>query len=75
MKIALAQFLMYTNIMYNFQSSTCKTVGEKPRTKFCPRTDMAIPVNPLHFVVGGIHIVLPLMRNHNNIWKPKDNIL
>ena len=38
--------------MYKFQSSTCKTVGEKLRTKLCPRTDgqtdgrtaMAIPV-------------------------------
>ena len=30
MKIAHAQLHMYTNIMYKFQSSTCKTVGEKP---------------------------------------------
>ena len=29
MKIAHAQLHMYTNIMYKFQSSTCKTVGEK----------------------------------------------
>ena len=55
MKIAHAQLHMYTNIMYKFQSSTCKTVGEKLQTKLCPRTDgltaMAIPVyysNPLH---------------------------
>ena len=62
MKIAHAQLLMYTNIMYKFQSSTCKTVGEKLQTKLCPRTDrltdgwtaMAIPVYPFHFVVGGI---------------------
>ena len=61
---------MYISVMYKFQSSTCKTVGEKLRTKLCPRTDgradrrtdrrtdgrtaMAIPVYPLHFVVGGI---------------------
>ena len=25
--------------MYKFQSSTCKTVGEKLRTKWCPQTD------------------------------------
>ena len=30
MKIAHAQLHMYTNIMYKFQSCTCKTVGEKP---------------------------------------------
>ena len=57
MKIAHAELNMYTNIMYKFQSSTCKTVGEKLWTKLCPRTDgmtaMAIPVYPLHFVVGG----------------------
>ena len=39
MKIAHAQLHMYTKIMYKFQSSTCKTVGEKLRTKLCPRTD------------------------------------
>ena len=41
MKIALAQLHMYTNIMYKFQSSTCKTVGEKLRTKLSTdrRTD------------------------------------
>ena len=33
MKIAHAQLHMYTNIMHKFQSSTCKTVGEKVRTK------------------------------------------
>ena len=33
MKIAHAQLDMYTNIMYKFQSSTCKTVGEKLQTK------------------------------------------
>ena len=57
MKIAHAQLQMYTNIMYKFQSSTYQTVGEKLQTKFCPqkdgRTAMAIPVYPLHFVVGG----------------------
>ena len=30
---------MYTNIMYEFQNSTCKTVGEKPWTKLCPQTE------------------------------------
>ena len=39
MKIAHAQLHMYTNIMCKFQSSTCKKVGEKLRTKLCPRTD------------------------------------
>ena len=29
MKIAHAQLHMYANIMYEFQSITCKTVGEK----------------------------------------------
>ena len=41
-----------------FQSSICKTVGEKLQTKLCPRTDgrraMAIPVYPFHFVMGGV---------------------
>ena len=54
MKIAHAQLHMYTNIMYKFQSSMCKTVGEKLETKLCPRTNgqtggptaMAIPVYP-----------------------------
>ena len=32
-KIAHAQLHMYTNIMYKFQISTCKTVGEKLKTK------------------------------------------
>ena len=39
MKIAHEQLYMNTNIMYKFQSSTRKTVGEKLRTKLCPRTD------------------------------------
>ena len=39
MKIAHAQLYMYTNIMYKFQSNTCKTVGEKHPKKFCPQTD------------------------------------
>ena len=39
MKIAHLQLHMYTNIMYKFKSSTCKTVGEKLRTKLYPRTD------------------------------------
>ena len=39
MKIAHAQLHMYTNIMYKFQSSTCKTVREKLRKKLCLRTD------------------------------------
>ena len=36
MKIAHAQLHMYTNITYKFQSTPCKTVGEKLRTKLCP---------------------------------------
>ena len=40
------QLHMYTNIMYKFQSSTCKTVGEKLQTKLSPQTAMAIPVYP-----------------------------
>ena len=39
MKIAHAQLHMYTNIMSKFQSSTCKTVGEKLRTKLYSPTD------------------------------------
>ena len=39
MKIAHAQLHMYTKIVYKFQSSTCKTVGEKRRTKLCLWTD------------------------------------
>ena len=50
MKIAHAQLHMYSIIMYKFQSSTCKGVREKLRTKLCPRTGgrtaMAIPVYP-----------------------------
>ena len=61
MKIAHAQLNMYTNIMYKFQSSACKTLGEKLRTKLCPRTDrqtdgqtaMAIPVYPPPLHYGG----------------------
>ena len=58
-KIAHAQLHMYTNIMYKFQSSTCKTVGEKLRTKLCPQTDRQTDshgdssIPPLHFVGGG----------------------
>ena len=39
MKIAHAQLHMYTNIMYKFQSSMYKTVGERLHTKSCPQTD------------------------------------
>ena len=38
MKIPHAQLQMYTNIMYKFQSSMCKTVGKKLLTKLCPQT-------------------------------------
>ena len=62
MKIAHAQLHMYTNIMYKFQSSTCKTVGEKLETKLCPwtdrRTDMAIPVYPPPLRCGGYNNIL-----------------
>ena len=53
MKIEYAQLHMYTNIMYKFQSSTCKTVGEKLQTKLCPWTDRqpwGFQYTPLHFV-------------------------
>ena len=57
MKIAHAQLHMYTNIMYKFQSSTCKTVGEKLHTKLCPWTDShgdsSIPPPPLRCGGGG----------------------
>ena len=63
MEIACAQLHMYTNIMYKFQSSICKTVGEKLWTKLCPRTDgrtdrqpWRFQYTPLHFVLGGIKI-------------------
>ena len=49
MKIAHAQLHMYTNIMYKFQGSTCKTVGEKLRTKLCPRTDGRTDRQPWRF--------------------------
>ena len=39
MKIAHAQLHMYANIIYKFQSNTCKTVAEKLQTKLGPRTD------------------------------------
>ena len=66
MKIAHAQLHMYRNIMYKFQSSMCKTVG-KALDKIVSMdrwtdgqtdrgTAMAIPVYPLHLVVGGIKI-------------------
>ena len=62
MKIAHAQLHMYTNIMYNFQSSTCKTVGEKLRTKLCPRTDgrtaMPIPEYTLPLGCGGGGVII-----------------
>ena len=38
-KISRAQLHKYANIMYKLQSSTCKTVEEKLRTKLCPRTN------------------------------------
>ena len=57
MKIAHAQLHMYTDIMYKFQSSMCKTVGEKVWTKLCPRkdgqTDMVIPVYTPPLCCGG----------------------
>ena len=70
---------MYTNIMYKFTSSSCKTVGEKLQTKLRPgqtdgqtdrqtdrRTAMAILFTPpLHFLVGVIIIALMVL--------PKDN--
>ena len=67
MKIAHAQLNMYTNIMYKFQGSTCKTVGEKLLTKLRPWTDrwpdrhtvrqtaMVIPVYPAPLRGGGVY--------------------
>ena len=60
-KIAHERLHMYKNIMYKFQTSTCKTVGEKHRTKLCPRADggtdgrtvMVIPVYPPPLHCGG----------------------
>ena len=49
MKIAHAQLHMYTNIMYKFWSSTCKTVEEKLQTKLCPQTDGRTDVD---YIVG-----------------------
>ena len=49
MKIAHAQLHMYTSIMYKFQSNMCKTVGEKLRTKLCPRTDRWTDGQPWRF--------------------------
>ena len=60
MKFAHAQLHMYTNILYKFQSSTCKTVGEKLWTKLCPWIDGQTDshgdssITPLHFIVGGV---------------------
>ena len=57
MKIAHAQLHMCTNIMYKYRSSTCKTVGEKLRTKLCQRTDgrtaKVIPVYPHSYSLWG----------------------
>ena len=50
MKIAHVQLHMYTNIMYKFQSSMCKTVGEKLRTKIVSkdnRGNSSIPPSTL----------------------------
>ena len=60
MKIAHAQLHIYTNIMYKFQSSTCKTVGEKLRAKLCPRTDRQpwwFQYTPSTSIEGCINIV------------------
>ena len=59
MIIAYAQLHMYTNIMYKFQSSMCKTVGEKKlEDRWTDRQTDERPwqfqFTPLHFVVGGI---------------------
>ena len=58
MKIAHAQLHMYTNIMYKFEWSTCKTVGEKFRTKLRPdrRTDSHgnSSIHPSTLLWGGI---------------------
>ena len=56
MKIAHAQLHMFTNIMYKFQSSTCRTVGGKLWKKLCPWMDgqpWRFQYTNFHFVVGG----------------------
>ena len=58
MKIAHAQLHMFTNIMYKFQSSTCRTVGGKLWKKLCPwmtdsHGDSNIPISTLLW--GGIN--------------------
>ena len=59
MKIAHAQLHMYTNIMYKFQSSTCKTRRKAPDKivsmdgQTDGQTAMAIPVYPLPLRCGG----------------------
>ena len=58
MKIAHTQLHMYTNIMYKFQSSTCKTVAEncvhgQTDGQTDGRTAMAIPVYRPQLCCGG----------------------
>ena len=53
--------------MYKFQSSTCKTVGEKLRTKLCLRTDgqpWRFQYTPLHFLVGVSRYLFVNWRGH-----------
>ena len=53
MKISHAQLIMYTNIMYKFQSIMCKTVRENcVHGQTDGQTAMAIPVYPPLFHCG-----------------------
>ena len=49
MKVTHAQLHMNTNIMFKFQRSTCKTVGEKLWTKLCSLTDRQMDGQPWRF--------------------------
>ena len=61
MKIAHAQLHMYTNIVYKFQSSTCKTVDEKLRTKLCSWMDRWIDRRTDRQIYAQLHIHTNIM--------------
>ena len=63
MKIAHAQLHMYTNIMYKFQSSTCKNCRRKAPDKIVSTdrgtdSQLAIPVYPPPLCCGGYNYPL-----------------
>ena len=69
MKIAHAQLHTYTNIMYKFQSSMCKTVGEKLWTKWCPWTDSSgySSIPPSTSLWGGIMMSIILLGEIDSV--------